>query len=974
MRPSCLLITCCLLLSAPVAAQMLDYAQGQLIVQLRPGADAKAWALGQSELTGWRRLAVGAGTLLVTFDWRVHAGTTLRRTYARDPAVALVQLDHRLTSRRRPDDPRYSQQWQFWNTGQIGGESGADYGTEVAWDIATGGVTAGGDTIVIASIDNGIDLEHPDLQANIWVNRDEIAGNGIDDDRNGYVDDRFGWNTALDNNDVQAGKGDHGTPVMGQIAAVGNNGIGVTGINWRSQIMHVTNDFDPLESEVMQAYGYVLDARKRYDATGGREGAYVVATNASWGRARAFPSQSPIWCALYDTLGAYGILSVAAVPNEDIDVDQTGDLPSLCESDYLIVVTNLDTRNKKVKDAASGPVSVDIAAFGEGVVTTLPENRYGAVSGTSYAAPAVTGAVGLLFSSPCRNFGELTVSDPPVAARRVLSAIYGSVRPVPSLSGTTRTGGALDVGAAMQALNLECTDCLAPTSFTARPPGDGSTDLVLDWRRTASVGQVDLRYRAVPAGAWDTLPDLRPGYRLSGLATCQRYELQLLAYCNESPAPSEVLAIESSGCCRLPDGFRVEALAGGRIRAEWEPLLSAVTYTLRYRTGSDGWQEVATAESALEVNGLRNCRNYEVELRTDCGGGSTAFQGRQQIKTLGCGVCLDADYCASTGFGNEQEWIARVRIPGVLDQASGREPGGYRNYADRTLSSMVPGGVYPIELTPAYRGSGFTQDFHVYVDWNQDATFSEEELVLQQTAPRGGSAGGSFTVPPVAGVGLTRMRVIMQFTSVKTDGCPAGSTQQFSGEVEDYCLDVGPVRGCPPPDSLTARYDGPTNATLLSWGASAAPGGSYLLRYRARGDDAFTDRRVEGVSLRVENVNLCARYEVRVASLCSGLPGPFRTVFLGDECTGTRSPALPDRGWSVAPNPATSETTVGWMPTVVPRSVEVYAADGRRISTLRPAPLTDRMVLAVGDYPPGVYTVVLTDAGGRRGVRRLVVR
>ncbi|PPK85173.1 subtilase family protein [Neolewinella xylanilytica] len=953
---------------------MLDYAQGELIVQFQPGVDGKAWVVGHSELTGWKRLEVGSSTWLLSFNWARHSETELRRQYAADPRVAHVQLNHRLTSRRRPNDPRYGQQWQFWNTGQIGGQPGADYHIESAWDITTGGVTASGDTIVIASIDNGIDLEHNDLRGNVWINHDEIPDNHRDDDRNGYVDDRYGWNTALDNNDVMAGKGDHGTPVMGQMAAIGNNGLGVTGINWRIKVMHITNDFDPLESEVLQAYGYALEARRRYDATGGREGAYVVATNASWGRNRAFPSQSPIWCALYDTLGAYGILSVAAVPNSDVNVDEVGDLPSLCDSEFLITVTNLDTRDGKVKDAAGGLLSVDLAAFGEGVVTTLPNNQYGAVYGTSYATPAVTGTIGLLYASPCVTFGELTGSDPPEAARRIRDAVFASTRPLPTLTDVTRTGGALDVGAAVQLVQEACTDCLPPTSFTASPPGDASTDLIFTWKRIASIGQVDLRYRRVNSVAWDTLSDVESPFRLPGLLACQNYQFQLLAFCGDAPSRTDIITIESPGCCRLPDGFTVLPQPGGQIRASWEPLLSAVSYTLRYRTGDDPWQEVSTTEQNVEISGLRNCRNYQFELRTNCLDRSTDFQGRRQVKTLGCGVCLDSDYCPVTGFGNEQEWISRVSIPPILDNESGRENGAYFNFGDLTTGSMVAGGVYPIELKPDYRGSGFTQDFHVYIDWNQDAQFAPDELVMQQTASRGGVARGKITVPVTASYGLTRMRIIMQFTTVRVNGCPGGNNQQYSGEVEDYCLDITPARGCPPPDAVTATFDVGANATDLSWWASAAPGDTYLVKYRERTEETFTEHKVEGLGLRVDELNLCTSYEVQVASVCEGSAGTFRSVFLGDDCTSSREVRIPVSAWSAVPNPASDRVTVSWTDDIPVDALEIYTADGRRaVRREREGPLRE-LTIPVDHLPPGLYLLVLIDTSGNRGGRRLVVR
>ncbi|THH39442.1 S8 family serine peptidase [Neolewinella litorea] len=970
-----LLLLLALLGSAALGAQGLDYGQGQLIVQLRGEVDGKAWARAHKELSAWKPLSRGLNTYLVAFDWAKYAEKQLRSDFAADDRVVNVQLNHRLSLRRRPNDPRYPQQWQFFNTGQIGGENGADYNVQPAWDVTTGGVTVNGDTIVIASIDNGIDLDHEDLMANIWVNRDEIPGNGRDDDRNGYIDDRFGWNTALDNNDVEGGKGDHGTPVMGQIAAVGNNGLGVTGVNWTARVMNITNDFDPLESEVIEAYGYALEARKRYDASGGREGAYVVATNASWGRDRAFPSQSPIWCSLYDTLGKYGIINVAAVPNRDIDVDEVGDLPSLCESEYLVVVTSIDTRNKKVKDAAGGSISVDLAAFGEGVYTTLLGNSYGAVYGTSFAAPAVTGAFGLLYSAPCPSLGQLLRSDPAAAARYLRDVLYGSLRPLPTLAGTTVTGGSLNVGAAMTTLMQGCADCLAPTSFTASPPGDASSDLLLSWKVSAAVDRVDLQYRPTGSTEWTTVAGVGSPYRLTGLPSCREYDLQLVSRCGGTTSGTEIRSVETPGCCRLPDDYRVKALAGGRIVAEWEPLLNALSYTLRYRTGDDEWTEITTPEARLELTGLRNCRTYEIELRTNCTGGVTRFQGRRIQKTLGCGVCLDADYCLPTGFGNEQEWIARVEIPGILDVASSREIDGYRNFGDETLSSMVPGGVYPITLTPAYRGSGFTQDFHVYIDWNQDAVFTPDELVVEQTAPRGGVARGVIEVPEVSELGLTRMRVIMQFTTVKTGPCPAGTNQQFSGEIEDYCIDVTPVQGCPPPDGLTATYEDQPQQTTLSWGASAAPGGSYHLRYRPRsGDVSYTERTVKGLSATVANVNLCSSYEVQIASICDGVPGEYRVTFFGDDCVSNPDASLPETRWSLYPNPASGWTRLAWAGELTVASVSLYTVDGRRALEWSVDPAARELELRLDGLPPGVYVLRLFTVDGRSGSRRLLLR
>ena len=956
------------------AAQGADRpAAAELIVQLAGGVDGKLWAHRQPEIIAWKPLGYSMNAWLVETA-TPRAALLLRSRLLRDDStVVYAQTNQRVQLRRAPDDARYAQQWQLRNTGQSGRPTGNDHRLEAAWDVTTGGLTPNGDTIVIASIDNGIDLDHEDLVDNIWINRDEIPGNGIDDDRNGYVDDVRGWNTDLETNDVEGQGGDHGTPVMGQMAARGNNGIGVTGVNWAVKVMTVTNNFRSTEAEVIQAYSYVLEARKRYDATGGREGAYVVATNASWGADRAFPSQSPIWCAIYDSLGAHGIINVAAVPNADVDVEEVGDLPSLCTSDYLVVVTSTNAGNRKADNAAAGALSVDLGAYGDGVYTTRKGNGYGEVTGTSYATPAVTGALGLLYSAPCGTFGELLRTDPAAAALYVKNTLLTSVRSVASLRSLTTSGGILDVGAAVRRLMAECGDCQAPTSF-AVDFAEGEGDVaVLTWRATPSVTAVNLRFRRSGADEWTSRNDVASGYRLTDLPACAGYEFQLTAYCGTDSVRSAVRSVQTPGCCRLPTDFRTTALPGARILAEWEPLPAAVSYTLRYRTEGEGWTELTTTASALELTDLRNCRNYELALRTNCGSDTASFRGQRFRKTLGCGVCLDVTYCAPRGFDSNQEWIERVSIPGVLSVGSEREASGYRNFGDLTQRAMVPGGVYTIRLTPGFRGNGFSEDFHVYVDWDQDGQFAREELIVQQSTATRGIVEADFAVPDDVRTGLTRMRVVMQFNSVTTDGCANNGDRTVGGEVEDYCLDVSEARGCPPPDSVAAVYSGTAEATRLEWGASAAPGGSYHLRYRERTVAEFTERVVDGLGVEIPGANLCNRFEFQIASVCDGEAGAYRTVSLGDNCVGTRELRLPDAVWSVSPNPATRRARIGWEREIDAERLICYGADGRKVREIALRGGDREIELPVGDLPTGLYVLRLLTRDGRSGVRRLVV-
>ncbi|MFO7525443.1 MAG: S8 family serine peptidase [Ignavibacteriaceae bacterium] len=375
-----------------------------------------------------------------------------------------------------PNDPRFNEQWALQNTGQSGGTPGADIKAVPAWDLTTNGVTATGDTIVLAIVDGGFDINHNDLY--FWKNWGEIPGNGIDDDGNGYVDDFHGWNAYNNNGTITSSQ--HGTHVSGIAGARGNNGIGVAGVNWNAQIMPIQGS-SGTESIVLIAYNYVLNARKIYNQTNGAEGAFVVATNASFGVDYGNPANFPLWCAIYDSLGVQGILSMGATANLNINIDITGDVPTACPSDWLIAVTNTTNSDQKNSGAAYGLTTIDLGAPGTSILNTSTSSGYATLTGTSMATPHVTGAVGMMFAAATEGIMQSYKSNPGAGALLFKQLLLDATDPISALQGITVSGGRLNLFNAMLAV-FTTPDTIPPTTITdLEVTTPTSNSLTLTW-------------------------------------------------------------------------------------------------------------------------------------------------------------------------------------------------------------------------------------------------------------------------------------------------------------------------------------------------------------------------------------------------------------------------------------------------------------------------------------------------------------
>ncbi len=319
----------------------------------------------------------------------------------------------------QPNDSQFAELWGMNNTGQTGGAADADIDAPEAWDIATGN-----SDVVVAVVDTGIDINHPDLVSNIWSNPLETV-NGVDDDGNGFIDDIRGWDFVNHDNSPLDDYG-HGTHVAGTIAASGNNSAGVVGVNWQARIMalkFIDSSGSGATSDAIEALQYAASLR--------RSGINVRITNNSWGDTNGIYSTS-LSQAIQDQ-GEAGILFVAAAGNWNHDNDASPFYPASYPWSNIISVAATDHHDAKASFSHYGLTSVDLGAPGVNILSTTVGGGYDYMSGTSMATPHVAGVAALLWST-----------RPDASWQDVRKAILNGTDPVSSMFGKTVTGGRLN--------------------------------------------------------------------------------------------------------------------------------------------------------------------------------------------------------------------------------------------------------------------------------------------------------------------------------------------------------------------------------------------------------------------------------------------------------------------------------------------------------------------------------------------------
>lgn len=451
--------------SAPVAdhaRKAAKYAPDQVLVRFKRSASKQQRAAARRSL-GARTARTFAvpGLELLTLPKTVSVADA-RAQLTESDAVAYAEPDYLYTTTYTPNDSQFDRLWGLNNTGQtittpkgtFTSTADADIDATEAWDVNPGGSAS----VTVAVLDTGVDLTHPDLAQNIWSNPGETGGgketNGLDDDNNGYKDDWRGWDFIGADNDPSPVHY-HGTHVSGTIAGRANNSAGVAGVAFNSKIM-------PLQAFQQGGSGaYVSDLIAGFEYAG-KNGAKVL--NGSFGG----PAEGQ---AFGDTVRAFpNTLFVVAAGNDNYDNDNTSQasFPCAVTAANLVCVAASDQNDGKAVFSSYGATTVDLAAPGVNILSTMPGGTYDYLNGTSMATPHVAGAAALLFAV-----------DPSASTAQVKRALLDTVDPLPAFAGKTLTGGRLNLAAAVSKI-------APPAAGSARLKLDGST---LSYR--AAAGQTN---------------------------------------------------------------------------------------------------------------------------------------------------------------------------------------------------------------------------------------------------------------------------------------------------------------------------------------------------------------------------------------------------------------------------------------------------------------------------------------------------
>ena len=520
------------------------------------------------------------------------------------------------------NDPRFVDQWHYENTGQNNGTPGADISLLDAWTVETGN-----SSVIVAIEDGGIDFDHIDLAANMWINPGEIAGNDIDDDNNGYIDDIYGYNFADDTGDIYVG--DHGTHVAGTVAAVSNNGIGVSGIaggsgNNDGVKLMSCNVFSATSGGFAEAYTYAADngaiiSQNSWTYTYPYQYDQAVLDGIDYFIANAGGPDAPM----------NGGIVIFAAGNDN---SQSRYYPAYYSNVLAVAATN---KNDVKSYYSNYGTWVDIAAPGgelettnedpTAVLSTFPNDTYGVFQGTSMACPHVSGVAALVIS---KYAGNITPDE-------LRTKLVDNTDPIDALNGSRYQGklgsGRLNAYKALTDDNLPSVPSgLAATNVT-------QTSFTIGWNAVSGAVSYDIQIRE-QAGTWQTINTSEVNYDYTGATAETTYEFQVRANNDAGSSSYSVIASTTTETAPTapdtPENLVASNITYNSFAISWDAITDADDYDLNVRPTGGTWTVVNLSSTTYNYTGLDAETTYEFQVRANNNIGSSAYSNTATATTI----------------------------------------------------------------------------------------------------------------------------------------------------------------------------------------------------------------------------------------------------------------------------------------------------------------------------------------------------
>ncbi len=858
---------------------------------------------------------------------RMHTGYEAARVYKAEEVLT-----------DPPNDPFFDlNQYSYNNTGQdIQGQigtPGADVSMFEAWEVETGS-----SDIIVAVTDGGIEVDHEDIIGHMWVNEDEIPGNGIDDDSNGYIDDINGYGFGDDTGAIPADL--HGTHVGGTVAAETNNGLGVAGVAGGSG----TDDGVRLMS--LAAFGAVSQGGFEDTYTYGADNGAIISQN-SWGY--TFPGVFDqavldgidyfIAEAGFDELGnpvgpMQGGIVIFAAGNSDADDDWW---PGIYEP--VMAVGGTDNQDGRYTSSNFG-TWVDISAPAVDIASTGDGGEYFFLTGTSMACPHVSGAAALILSNVSRNGSTITPTELWDALVDNTDNIDATIPGFVGLLGS----GRLNVSAALNSISTGPCTVAVPSGLLATNITENAADI--SWDSQASATSYDYRYRATGSATWTTVNTAATSASLSGLDPLTDYEFQVSAICPDETsafsASTNFTTLDVAAPCSVdvPTGLTASGITDSSADLSWDSQADATSYDYQYRaTGAATWTVVNTSNTSATVSGLDASTEYEFQVRAICPDETSAYSASTNFTTNDVSLdCGDDQEVTVSNIGETTATLSWLSMTNVNSYRYRYAPAGGGNTNGQTDETSV-------DLTGLDADTEYTFSLRVFCSTGGTSP------VVTVTFTTGSGGGETCDVPDgLSATGITQTDATLNWNSVGTavsydyryrvdgtatwtDGNTTSTSAALTGltegttyeyQIQSVCsadasgysasstfITESVVATCDVPGGLSAT-DVTENSATLSWNA-AGSALSYDYRYRVDGTTTWTDGNTTSTSAAISGLTASTTYEYQVQSVCDSESSGFSassTFTTGDGGTLEDCDVGPQN--VAASNITGSSATISW--------------------------------------------------------------